>query len=343
MARRRKVMGLPIGKKKPSMVPRALLAGAGLAAAVPAAVAGSRKLGDLASSGSEAVHKATGTAQQVADVAKTAGNIKEAVGQHSSTIGKVAAVVGEVRKAGGGGAQKPKLSHLIEEHTEIAVPRTVAYNQWTQFETFPSITKGAERVEQKERNKADWTSKIGPSRRSWGSQITEQVPDERISWRSRGGLEMKGVVTFHSLDENLTRVLVQIEYHPKGPVEQVGNLMRIQRRRVRRDLRLFKHFVELRGDATGAWRGRIAKSDDDSGDGDGAGRDSTGRDGAGRRSRAASSRGRTARSTTRSGASSSSPRRGSGGTRPGGSSRSSGGTTARRKPASSRAGRGRTD
>jgi|GEM_PF-379532 len=269
MARRRKVLGFPVGRKKPRIPRKALVAaGAGLAG-VPAAIAASRRASDAASSGSEKVHRvqeavSTGSdkVRQVADLAQKVGSMKEAADQHSSKVGKVGAIIGQLANLGGSGDRPPKLSHLIEEHTEVGVPRSEAYNQWTQFEMFPSIVKGAEQVEQLERDKVKWTSKIGPSRRTWTTEITEQVPDERIAWKSSGGLQMKGVVTFHSLDEDLTRVLVQIEYDPSGPVEQVGNLLRIQRRRVRRDLRLFKHFVELRGESTGAWRSRIAKKDD---------------------------------------------------------------------------------
>lgn len=275
MARRKKVLGLPIGKKKALIGGKALLAGAGLAAAIPAAVGASRRLGEAASRGMK-------TAREIEDVGHTASSIKEAVSSHSSTLGKVGAIVSEVRKIGGGGESTPKLSHLIEEHIDIAVPRQAAYNQWTQFEMFPSIVKGAERVEQQERDKTGWTSKIGPSRRTWTGEITEQVPDERIAWKSTGGLTMKGVVTFHSLDDDLTRTLVQIEYRPHGAVESVGNLLRIQRRRVRRDLRLFKHFIELRGEETGAWRSRIAKKDEGNEDSDDSGerRGSRGRRGA---------------------------------------------------------------
>ncbi len=261
MARRSKILGLPIGKKKSLISAKAWAAGAGIAA-IPAAV-GARKLGGIVSNGRQELAK-------VSDLTGKAKDMADAVSDHSSTLGKVGAVIGEVRKLGGdGGSGAPKLSHLIEEHVEVAVPRKVAYNQWTQFETFPAITKGAERVEQQERDKVAWTSKIGPSRRSWQGEITEQVPDERIAWKSTGGLQLKGVVTFHSLDDDLTRVLVQIEYDPKGPVETVGNLLRVQRRRVRRDLRLFKHFLELRGEETGAWRSRIAKKDETKGEGRG--------------------------------------------------------------------------
>jgi hypothetical protein len=122
---------------------------------------------------------------------------------------------------------------------------------------FPTLVKGIESVEQEDDDKAKWTAKIGPSRRTWTGKIVEQIPDERIAWKSEGGTALQGVVTFHSLDIDLTRVLLQMEYKPTGPVEWVGNTLRIQRRRAKRDLRLFKHFVELRGEETGAWRGRI--------------------------------------------------------------------------------------
>ena len=298
MARRRTVMGLPIGRRKPRIASKALLAaGAGLAG-VPAAFAASKRVAQASGRVSEEVSSGAETVHRVSDLAGKAMKVKDAADQHSTKVGKAAAVVGQLVKMGGGdGSGPPKLSHLIEEHTEVAVPRSEAYNQWTQFETFPSIVKGAEQVEQRERDKVRWTAKIGPSRRTWTTEITEQVPDERIAWKSEGGLQMRGVVTFHSLDDDLTRVLVQIQYDPNGPVEQVGNLLRIQRRRVRRDLRLFKHFIELRGEATGAWRSRIAKKDNKEGqarggengrNGNASGRSRTGSSGGSSGSRRAS-------------------------------------------------------
>ena len=268
MAKRKKILGMPIGRKKPSMAPKALAAGAGLAA-VPTAVMAVRRMSDavstgkdLVSSGKEAFSSGKENVSKAVNIAGKVSDVAGAVSEKDSTIGKVGAAINGIRKLSGGDSA-PKLSHLIEEHTEVAVPRSVAYNQWTQFETFPSIVKGAEQVHQRGRDKVEWTSKIGPSRRTWQGRITEQVPDERIAWKSTGGLQVKGVVTFHSLDDELTRVLVEMEYDPRGFVEHVGNLLRIQRRRVRRDLRLFKHFVELRGEETGAWRSRIAKKGDD--------------------------------------------------------------------------------
>jgi uncharacterized membrane protein len=233
-------------------------AGAAVAtlAAPAVAVPVAKKVGHLAHRAGDAVNKGQEMAGQASDVMNTASNVKDAVSSHSSTIGKVGAAVSALRGKSDGGA-KPKLSHLIEQHTDITVPRSVVYNQWTQLEMFPRITKGIESVQQESDEKSKWKAKIGPSRRTWTGQVVEQVPDERIAWKSEGGASIQGVVTFHSLDEDLTRVLLQMEYKPNGAFEWVGNTLRIQRRRAKRDLRLFKHFLELRGEETGAWRGRI--------------------------------------------------------------------------------------
>src|SRR5438067_3493413 len=155
-----------------------------------------------------------------------------------------------------------KTSHLIDEKIDVAVPRTSAYNQWTQFKEFKAIMKGVEAIDQRRPDRVTFTAKIGPSRRQWQTQITEQVPDERIAWKTTGGADTMGVVTFHSLDDRLTRVQLQMEYHPKGLVEGFANLFRIQRRRARRDLKLFKNYLEIAGKESGAWRGTIRKKED---------------------------------------------------------------------------------
>jgi uncharacterized membrane protein len=211
---------------------------------------GARGAKDLVDKGQEMAGKA-------GDMMDTASNVKDAVSSHSSTIGKIGGLIKAVAKGGGSGQGKPKLSHLIEQHVDVAVPRSNVYNQWTQFEMFPTLTKGIESVSQDEDDKVKWTAKIGPSRRSWTGKIVQQIPDERIAWKSEGGASLQGVVTFHSLNDDLTRVLLQMEYKPTGLFEWTGNTLRIQRRRAKRDLRLFKHFIEMRGEETGAWRGRI--------------------------------------------------------------------------------------
>ena len=256
MARRRKrIMGIPVGPAKKSLpLARMGAIGATAMAALPVAQRGFRAVGR----GQELASRGQDLAGTVGDALGVADDLKGAVSSHSSPIAKAASAVKAAAQGGGEADNRtPKLAHLVEEHTDVSVPRSVAYNQWTQMELLPSITKGVDAVDQLSDDRTEWISKIGPVSRRWKAAIVEQVPDERIAWRSESGPEHRGVVTFHSLDEDLTRVMVQMHYIPHGPLETVANTLRVQRRRVRRDLRLFKHFVDLRGESTGEWRGEI--------------------------------------------------------------------------------------
>ena len=143
-----------------------------------------------------------------------------------------------------------KSSHIIAEHIDVGVPRDTAYAQWTNYDDFAKFTK-KESADQQRDDRVAFTSKIGPSRRKWETQIVEQEPGRRIAWRSIGGPHTIGVVTFHELDTNLPRLMVEMEYDPSGFLETVGNFLRMQRRRVRKDLKLFKAFIELHGEPTG--------------------------------------------------------------------------------------------
>ena len=154
-------------------------------------------------------------------------------------------------------SDKRKTVNIVEQ-IDIGVPRSVAYNQWTQFEEFGRFTKGVEEVDQKDEAMLRWRVKIAFSTRAWKSQITEQVPDQRIAWTSSGDKgTVDGVVTFHEITPDLTRVLLDLEYHPSGFVEKLGNLWRAQGRRARLDLKKFRVFVMSRGEETGSWRGEI--------------------------------------------------------------------------------------
>jgi hypothetical protein len=146
----------------------------------------------------------------------------------------------------------------IIEDIHIGVPVDVAYDQWTQFQEFGSFTKGVESVEQADEVTTNWRAKVFRSRRSWKATVTEQIPDRRIAWTSEGAKgSTKGVVTFHPLADDLTQVLLVIEYYPQGLFEKTGNIWRAQGRRARLDLKHFRRFVMMRGEATGSWRGEI--------------------------------------------------------------------------------------
>jgi uncharacterized membrane protein len=197
--------------------------------------------------------KATAIGEAAKRAASGESPIKAALGGVGSGIAeKVKSVFG---KGGGGGGKK--FVSIIED-ISIGVPVEVAYNQWTQFQEFASFTKGVESVEQTDEVTSNWKVKVAKSRRNFKASVTEQIPDRRIAWTTEGAKgSIKGVVTFHPLADDLTQVLLVIEYYPAGLFEKTGNIWRAQGRRTRLDLKHFRRFVMMRGEETGSWRGEI--------------------------------------------------------------------------------------
>src|SRR3954470_22167641 len=118
--------------------------------------------------------------------------------------------------------------------------------------------KGVKAVDAKSETESIWRVKVFRSRRTWTAKTQEQVPDRRISWTSEGAKgSTKGVISFHPLADDLTRVLLVMEYFPQGLFEKTGNIWRAGGRRARLDLKHFRRFVTLNGKATGSWRGEI--------------------------------------------------------------------------------------
>ena len=149
----------------------------------------------------------------------------------------------------------------IEESIDVGVPVETAYNQWTQFETFPEFMEGIEQVRQLDDTHLHWVADVGGNREEWDAEITEQRPDERIAWHATSGKGNAGVVTFHRLDQQKTRVMVQLDWEPEGVTEQIGSALGMDSRRVQGDLQRFKDLIEARGVESGAWRGEVDRPD----------------------------------------------------------------------------------
>ena len=146
----------------------------------------------------------------------------------------------------------------IVESIDVAVPIRVAYDQWTQFEEFPRFMEGVKRVQQLDDTTLEWTAEIGGVERSWRAEITEQEPDTRIAWRSTSGAKNAGQVAFQPTADNMTRITLQLDVEPEGPLEAAGDALGLVERQAEGDLRRFKEFIELRGTPTGSWRGEVA-------------------------------------------------------------------------------------
>ncbi|MGW0533188.1 SRPBCC family protein [Streptomyces sp. NPDC003032] len=215
------------------------------------------KLNDIADGKSPGFGKLA--AQAGKKLAEGKGPVRGALelgGSHlkDSVKNAVKGIGGGKRKKGGAG-QKPT---VILEYVDVGVPIREAYDQWTQYQEFSTFAKGVKGATVANDTDSDWKLKVFWSNRSWKAHTTEQVPDQRITWTSEGAKgTTKGVVTFHALAENLTRVLLVVEYYPKGLFEKTGNIWRAQGRRARLDLKHFARHISLRGEASDGWRGEI--------------------------------------------------------------------------------------
>jgi uncharacterized membrane protein len=145
----------------------------------------------------------------------------------------------------------------VTESVDVDVDISTAYNQWTQFESFPEFMNGVQSIRQVDDTRTHWRTSIGGVEREFDTEITEQHPDERVAWKSTDGTSHAGVVTFHRLGDNQTRVTAQIDWQPDSVVEKVGAALGVDDRQVESDLRRFKTFIEKRGAETGAWRGNV--------------------------------------------------------------------------------------
>jgi uncharacterized membrane protein len=148
----------------------------------------------------------------------------------------------------------------IVETIDVAVPIRTAYDQWTQFEEFPSFMDAVEKVEQLDDTHIAWTARVFGVEKRWVAEISEQTPDQRIAWHAVDGAENAGVVTFHRLDDDHTRVTLQLDVEPEGPLESAGDALGLVAREAKGDMERFKEFIETRGTQTGAWRGSVGQA-----------------------------------------------------------------------------------
>lgn len=245
---------------------RGLAAGAGAAALVPVAVKAAR--GGLGSVISAPVKAAGGLSGKFGD------QVGSGVGDKVSAKVDEAGGPGGILKdtltdalpfgGGGGGGGKGGAPGVgkgrrmpVQQSVDIGAPLETVYNQWTQFEDWPNFMHRVTRVSQEDDATLSFAAKIWGKTKEFTATIETQRPDQRIKWRVSQGLTHQGVVTFHELGPNLTRVLLGMDVEPGGLLEKAARGMRHVKRAARADLHRFKAFVEMNEQETGAWRGVI--------------------------------------------------------------------------------------
>jgi uncharacterized membrane protein len=182
---------------------------------------------------------------------KGAEGAKQQLGSGGGIAGKAASKLLGGGGGGGDGQSGGKTRRLpIQRWTDVGVPLEKAYKTWTQFEEFPKFMHRVLDVDKEEDNKIHWREKIWFSTREWDGEITEKRQNDRIAWKSVKGTQHSGVISFHRLDKNLTRVLVTVDFVPSGMIEKMASGMRFVKRAVEADLARFKAYVEF-GDVKG--------------------------------------------------------------------------------------------
>jgi len=165
--------------------------------------------------------------------------------------GKLASKLMGGGKGGGGGGGGKKTRRLpIQRWTDVALPIDQVYEEFTKFDQFPRFMHRVLSIEQKGRDKISWSEKIWFSSRQWEGRVTEKRKNDRIVWKTNSGMEHKGIVSFHKISDNLTRVMVDMEFEPNGMMEKMASGLRFVKRAVQADLARFKTYVEMQ-DAKG--------------------------------------------------------------------------------------------
>jgi uncharacterized membrane protein len=149
----------------------------------------------------------------------------------------------------------------IEQSIEVDVPVRTAYNQWTQFEEFPQFMEGVKQIRQLDDTHLHWVVEHNGQTHEFDAEITEQKPDERVAWRTTDGKSHAGVVTFHRLSDDRSKVMVQMDWEAEGVLESLGAALGSDDRRVKSDLERFKELIEGRGTESGAWRGEVERGE----------------------------------------------------------------------------------
>ena len=234
-----------------------------------------------ASSGPDLLRKLTqSTERKGEEEAQRLG--QKAVEGAKSGLGGGGGVAGIAGKAlskavgGGGGSGGKKTRRLpIQRWTDVAVPVEKAYDAWLAFDQYPQFMHRVLNVEKKGNDKIQWQEKIWFSKRQWEGRITDKRKNDRIAWKTTSGMSHKGVVSFHKLDNNLTRVMVTMEFEPNGMMEKMASGLRFVKRAVQADLARYKAYVEME-DAKGI-EYRPVREDDERDDQDGSGDSRRGR------------------------------------------------------------------
>ena len=131
----------------------------------------------------------------------------------------------------------------IQVAVDVAVPLQIAWSEWMTFDAF---TEGVHRIEDVERDGDRLTGRTAaPHSADWEAEIVDLREEQALAWRSETGSDCAGLATFHRLSDRLTRIELDLDVVPTGPVEALALTFHVAHRRAEAELRRFKARVEF--------------------------------------------------------------------------------------------------
>lgn len=158
----------------------------------------------------------------------------------------------------------------VQQSIDVNVGVTTAYDQWTRFESYPQWMEGVASIDELGDGRLHWVAKVKDEVataenevREWDARITEQVPDECISWESVPGRPEEtpnaGRVTFEPLGVSACRVTFGIDWEPEAGLEaNEAYVLDAVNQMLAADLARFKDLIEARAATSRRPNGELA-------------------------------------------------------------------------------------
>jgi uncharacterized membrane protein len=141
-----------------------------------------------------------------------------------------------------------------EDIVEVLRPVRTVYDKWRKFEEFPRFMHGVKAVTQIDDTHVRWHGEIWGLDTPWEVEITEQLPDLRIAWRSTSGPVLSGEVRLEPLGPKYTRVYLRMSYEADDSLDRFADTVGVLKAQVHKSVEDFKRFIESAEPGNGASR-----------------------------------------------------------------------------------------
>ncbi|MGG7452287.1 SRPBCC family protein [Plantibacter auratus] len=146
----------------------------------------------------------------------------------------------------------------VQHSIIVDLPIAAVYKQWVDFESYPEFLPAVREVKLTGEVYSRWTVAISKLSRQFLVEILEQLPEERLVWRTiEGDVWFSGDATFDAIDKQQTRVDVTVHWKPVSAVERTAAALGLAGRVVRGALEAFKTHIESTGGPSGHSRIKV--------------------------------------------------------------------------------------